>query len=323
MSYALFWGCIAAVIATGVGYPFVAWLRRRKLGKAISADGPETHFAKEGTPTLGGLLIFGVAVLVALVAAVPKDADALLPIGVGIATMLIGLYDDLGTLVDRAQRAAHDRTGMILKLIGFAAIGIVVTYILYDRVDAPRLLVPQYGSYDIGLWYVPIAIAVIVATTAAVGVTDGLDMLEGGTNAVAFGAFGVLALMQDQVAVATFCFVVVGALLGFLWHNAYPARVFMGDVGSLPLGATLGVVALQTGWWLLLPLIGIVFVAEMLSDIIQIGYFRLSGGMRVFRMAPLHHHFEKLDWPETWITVRFLMVGIAGALLALALATLD
>jgi phospho-N-acetylmuramoyl-pentapeptide-transferase len=170
---------------------------------------------------------------------------------------------------------------------------------------------------------VPIAIAVIVATTAAVGVSDGLDMLEGSTNAVAFGAFGVLALMQDQVAIATFCFIVVGALLGFLWHNAYPARVFMGDVGSLPLGATLGVVALQTGWWLLLPLIGIVFVAEMLSDIIQIGYYRMSGGKRVFRMAPLHHHFEKLGLPETWITVRFLMVGIVGALLALALASLD
>jgi phospho-N-acetylmuramoyl-pentapeptide-transferase len=323
VSYALFWGCVAAALATGLGFPLVSWLRQQKLGKAISADGPETHFAKEGTPTMGGLLIFGVALAVALIAAVPKDSEALLPIGVGIATMLIGLYDDLGTLVDRAQRAAHDRTGMILKLVGFIVIGAVVTWLLYDRLDAPRLLVPHYGSYDIGLWHVPIAIAVIVATTAAVGVSDGLDMLEGSTNAVAFGAFGVLALMQDQVAIATFCFIVVGALLGFLWHNAYPARVFMGDVGSLPLGATLGVVALQTGWWLLLPLIGIVFVAEMLSDIIQIGYYRMSGGKRVFRMAPLHHHFEKLGLPETWITVRFLMVGIVGALLALALASLD
>jgi phospho-N-acetylmuramoyl-pentapeptide-transferase len=122
---------------------------------------------------------------------------------------------------------------------------------------------------------------------------------------------------------ATFCFAVVGALLGFLWYNAYPARIFMGEVGSLPLGASLAVVGLMTGWWLLLPLIAVVFVAEILADVIQIGYFRLTGGKRVFRMAPLHCHFEQLGVPETRITFRFLMVGTAGALVALALVALD
>ena len=168
-----------------------------------------------------------------------------------------------------------------------------------------------------------IAIGVIVATTSAVGVTDGLDMLAGSTTAVAFTAYGVIALMQGQEGLAAFCFVLVGALCGFLWHNAYPARIFMGDSGSLPLGACLGVVALQTGWWLLLPVIGVIFVAVALSDVVQIGSYRLRAGKRVFRMAPLHHHFEKLGLPETHVTVRFLMVAVAGALVGVALVALD
>ncbi len=323
MSYALVWGCIAAVLATALGYPLVAFLRARKLGKAISADGPESHLSKAGTPTMGGLLIFGVALAVALVAAVPKDRDVLLPVAVAAVLTLAGWFDDLGTLIDREKREAHDRTGMIIKLAAFAGVGAVSAWILYDGIDAPRLLVPHYGSYDIGPVYVLVAIAVIVATTSALGVTDGLDMLAGGTSATAFGAYGVIALMQGQEALATFCFGTAGSLLGFLWHNAYPARVFMGDAGSLPLGGALAVAALMTGWWILLPIIGVVFVAEALADVIQIGYFRLSGGKRVFRMAPLHCHFEKLGLPETRITVRFVAVGLAGALLGIALAALD
>jgi phospho-N-acetylmuramoyl-pentapeptide-transferase len=186
--------------------------------------------------------------------------------------------------------------------------------------DAPRLLVPQEGPHDIGVLYLLVVVGVIVATTAAEGVTDGLDMLAGSTNAVAFAAYGAIALMQDQTGVATLCFAVVGALMGFLWYNAYPAQIFMGDSGSLALGAMLAVVALLTGWWLLLPLIGIVFVAEALSDVIQIGYFRLTGGKRVFRMAPLHHHFEESGHPETHISVRFLLVAIVAALAGVALA---
>jgi phospho-N-acetylmuramoyl-pentapeptide-transferase len=170
--------------------------------------------------------------------------------------------------------------------------------------------------------YILVAIGVIVAATSAIGVTDGLDMLAGSTSAVAFAAFGAIALLQHQDALGTFCFAMVGALAGFLWHNAYPARMFMGDAGSLPLGATLAVVALMTGWWLLLPLIGVVFVAEMLANIIQIGSFRLTG-RRAFKMAPLHHHFELVGWPEVQITVRFLMVGVIGALAGVGLALLD
>ncbi len=322
MSYALISGCVAAAVALAAGYPLVDALRARKLGKSISSEGPQTHMVKAGTPTMGGLLIMGVAIAGGLVAAVPKDRDVLLPIAVAAVFALMGWYDDLGTLVDRTQREAHDRTGMILKLAGFAIVSVVAAWLLYDRIDAPRLLVPHFGAYDIGPIYIPIAIAVIVSTTSAVGVADGLDTLAGGMSAVAFAAFGSIALMQDQTGLATFCFVTVGALAGFLWFNAYPARVFMGEVGALPLGGTLAVVSLMTGWWVLVPVIGVMFTAEILADVIQIGSYRLRGGKRVFKMAPLHCHFEQLVMPETQIVTRFLLVSVAGALLGVALAAL-
>jgi phospho-N-acetylmuramoyl-pentapeptide-transferase len=185
------------------------------------------------------------------------------------------------------------------------------------------LIVPHYGTYDIGILYLLVVVGVVVATTAAVGVTDGLDMLLASTSAVCFVAYGSIALMQDQEGLATFCFVMAGALGGFLWWNAYPARLFMGDAGSLPLGAMLGIVALMSGWWLLLPLIGVLFVAEGLSVVTQIVYFRTTGGKRFFRMAPIHHHFEKLGYPETTITVRFLMITVMAALIGVGLAALD
>jgi phospho-N-acetylmuramoyl-pentapeptide-transferase len=171
-----------------------------------------------------------------------------------------------------------------------------------------------------GLFYIPVAVAVLVGTTSAVAVTDGLDALAGGTAALAFGAYGVIAFLQEQTFLATFSFTVVGATLGFLWYNAYPARVIMGDTGAMALGASLAVVALMTGQWLLLPVVGVIFVMEALSVAIQVAYFRLTGGRRVFRMAPLHHHFELLGWSEPQVVTRFWLIGMVGGLLGIALA---
>jgi phospho-N-acetylmuramoyl-pentapeptide-transferase len=322
MTFALLTGAACAVAAAIFGGPLIAFLRAKKLGKSISSEGPETHMVKAGTPTMGGVLFIGVALAAGLIAAVPKDRNVLLPVCVGLVMGVIGVFDDFGTLLGREKYGAHERAGMLLKLAGFTGVAIVCGWLLYSVIDAPRLLVPHYGSYDIGPLYIVIAIFVIVSMTSAVGVTDGLDMLAGSTCAVAFGAFGAIALRQDQVGLATFCFAMTGALVGFLWWNAYPARVFMGEAGALPLGATLAVVALMTGWWLLAPVIGVVFVAEILADVIQIGYFRTTG-KRFFRMAPLHCHFEKLGWAETTITARFLAVGVIGAICGIALAALN
>lgn len=322
MTYALVSGVAASLLSLAAGYPLIAFLRERKLGKAISTDGPQSHLTKAGTPTMGGLLFTTTAIVIGLIAAVPRDRSVLLPIGVAALMGVIGGYDDLGTLIDRERREAHDRTVMILKLIGFTAVALVAALLLYGPIDAPRLVVPHYGVYDIGPLYLLVVVLVVVSTTSAVGVSDGLDSLLGSTSAVAFGAFGVIALMQSQTGLAAFCFVIVGALLGFLWFNAYPARVFMGDAGSLPLGAVLAIVALMTGWWLLLPLIGLIFVAEALSDVIQIGSYRLRGGKRVFLMAPLHHHFEEAGVPETRIAMRMLLVTVVASLLAVALVAM-
>ena len=165
-----------------------------------------------------------------------------------------------------------------------------------------------------------IAVITIIATTSSVAITDGLDSLAGGTVAIAFAAFGVIAIGQEQDFLVRFSFTTVGAVLGFLWYNAHPAQVFMGDTGALALGGTLSIVALMTGHWLLLPVIGIVFVIEASSDIIQIAYFKYSGGKRVFRMAPIHNHFELLGWSEPQIVTRFWLIGIAGAIVGVALA---
>lgn len=320
MTHALLTGAVAAIIAALLGGPVISFLRSRGLAKAISADGPESHMSKAGTPTMGGLLIMGVALVVALVSAVPKDSDVLLPIVVAAVLLAIGVYDDAGTLVDREKREAHDRTGMIMKLTGFAGVAVIAAWLLYDQIDAPRLLLPgRDRAYDIGPLYILVAIGVIIAVISAVGVTDGLDMLEGGTSAVAYTAFGAIALMQDQTAVAVFAFSVVGALVGFLYWNAFPARLFMGDAGSLPLGGGLAVLALMTGWWVVIPVIGIVFVIEIMSVCIQIFVFRTQGGRRFFRMAPVHHHFEESGWHEVTVTARFIALGVVGALVGIAL----
>jgi phospho-N-acetylmuramoyl-pentapeptide-transferase len=178
---------------------------------------------------------------------------------------------------------------------------------------------------DVGIWYIPIATFIIVSTANAVNLTDGLDGLAGSIAAVAFAGYGVIAYLQHQFPLLSFCFTMVGALFAFLWFNSHPAELFMGGMGSLALGATLAVVALMSFQWLLLPIIAFVFVAEIGSDVIQIGFFkltrRLTGvGRRVFKMAPIHLHFELLGWSETHVVQRFWLIGVLAAMLGIALA---
>ena len=326
MIHALLVGGASFLLALLLGRPTVTWLQGKKMGKSISEDAPSSHSVKSGTPTMGGLFIWGTVALVTLFTnlLVVRNGQVeldhlsmLLPLGVVVTMMAIGVWDDLGTLVGGAVRKGLTWR---LKFVLTAVVAAVVAGTLYYGLHARSVNIPWLGQYDLGVFYVVIAFVVVFATTSAVSITDGLDGLLGGTAAFAFAAYGVIAFVQGQSYLAVFCFTVAGALLGFLWYNAHPASVFMGDAGALPLGAALATVALMTGHWLLLPVIGIVFVAEALSDVIQIAYFKTTGGRRLFRKTPLHHHFELLGWSEPQVVMRMYLFGMAGAMVGIALA---
>jgi phospho-N-acetylmuramoyl-pentapeptide-transferase len=307
---------IAFVMALAIGKPMLDFLRRRDVGKAISDEGPETHHVKAGTPTMGGLMIFATVAVLTLATNVVGRESILLPL-IGIVVLgSIGLFDDLGTLQGRIQGGLSWR----LKISLLVAFSLGAALVLFYALDTESINIPWAGQHDLGAFYIPIAMFVILATTTSVAITDGMDSLAGGALAIAFAAYGVIAVGQEQDFLVRFAFTTVGAVLGFLWYNAHPAQIFMGDTGALALGGTLAIVALMTGHWLLLPVIGIVFVVEALSDIVQIGYFKYSGGKRVLRMAPIHNHFELLGWSEPQVVTRFWLVAIAGAILGIALA---
>ncbi len=304
------------MLATLSGAPIVDFLRARKVGKAISVDGPATHNVKAGTPTMGGILIFGTVLIVTLAFNLIHGLSILLPFTVIAVAGIIGFMDDLGSLHGHRQSGVTWRAKVgVLSLLSIGA-GVV----LYRWLGIEHVHVPWLGSVWVGIWIIPLALPVILGTTTAVAITDGLDGLLGSTAALAFAAYGIIAAYQQQTFLAAFCFTVVGAVMGFLWYNAHPARVFMGDTGALALGAALAVVAMMTEQWVVLPIVGVVFVANAASDVIQIGYFKLTHGKRFFRMAPLHNHFELLGWPETRVVTRFWLIGAAGAMLGIAAA---
>jgi phospho-N-acetylmuramoyl-pentapeptide-transferase len=317
---ALVIGSVTAVVSGLVGWQTIAWLRRMGIGKAISEEGPESHMVKAGTPTMGGSFVVATIVIVTLASNTAGHLPVLLPLGALVALGVFGIYDDSRTLVGReGAGGGHERAGFVVKEALFVAVGLIAGLILTYALDEHYLLLPGGESYEMqNVGFVLIAVLVVAATTSATAITDGLDGLLGGLLALSYGAYGVIAGLQGQAYLAVFCFTVVGALIGFLWHNAHPASVFMGESGAWPLGAGLAIVALMTGWWLLLPLVGIVLVAEGLSNIAQVGSFRLTG-KRVLKMAPIHHHFELAGWAETQVVLRFWLVGALGSFVAIAL----
>ncbi len=317
MIHALVSGVITFALALVLGTPILRYLRAQKAGKSIGEYQPESHQVKAGTPTFGGFMIWVPTLIVTAIAVDWREhRSILLPLAMIAITGAAGFVDDLGTLQHRRQ------TGLSWRFkIGFLTLlGIGAAWVLYDQIDVQSINIPWQGKYELGLWYVPIAVLVIVGTTTAVAISDGLDALAGGTTLLAFLAYGIIAFIQGQQFVATFAFIIAGANLGFLWYNAHPAMVIMGDTGALALGSSLAVVALMTGQWLVLPVIGAVFVMEAMSDVIQVGYFKISGGKRVFRRAPIHNHFEMGGWAETQVVTRFWLLGFAGAMLGVAFA---
>jgi phospho-N-acetylmuramoyl-pentapeptide-transferase len=200
-------------------------------------------------------------------------------------------------------------------------LALVIAFALKYLLDAPELFIPGVpGLLSLGIWYVPVAAFVIVTYCNAINLTDGLDGMAGLISATAFATYGGIALIQGQVFLARFCFTIVGAIFGFLWFNVHPALLFMGDTGSLSLGATLAVVALMTGQWVLLPLIAIIPSSVVLSVVLQVAYFKWTGGRRLFKMAPIHHHFELSGWSETQVVQRFWLISLLFAMIGVALA---
>jgi phospho-N-acetylmuramoyl-pentapeptide-transferase len=337
LSIALVFGVLTFLVAVTWGAPLIHFLKKWKIGKQIRIEEPSAHQLKTGTPTMGGLLI---VVPVLLITGISNIAhfwgvtlignSTLLLLGCMVAFALLGAVDDWEGI--RGLRAKGEGISERAKFTFQILFALIIALILYfgpphwDFVGIPGIKGPYAGGFfRIGLWMIPITIFVIIGFSNAVNFADGLDSLAGSLSSVAFVSYGIIAYLQDQYYVLAFCFTMVGALMAFLWFNAHPAQVIMGDLGSLALGATLALVALMTGQWLLLPVIGLVFVAEAASVVIQRYYFkwtrlRYGTGRRVFRMAPLHYHFELLGWSETQIKERFWLVSLLCGMLGIALA---
>lgn len=332
MDFALILASISFLLAVGWGPLLIRLLRRYGIGKRIRIDGPSGHQVKLGTPTMGGLMIVVPVLLITLGLNVYNliqrnlvGRSILVPLGVMLIYALIGAADDLsGVRGVRQGEGLTARQKILVEIL--LTFGIVL--VLHFGLGLRSIAIPGVPQkIDIGLFYIPVAMFVIIGASNAMNFTDGLDGLAGIIAASTFLAYGVIAYLQGQIYLVRFCFTVVGACFAFLWYNAHPAQLFMGDTGSLALGATLGVVALMTGQWLILPVVALVPVAEVLSVIIQVLYFkytkrRYGQGRRVFKMSPLHHHFELMGWSETQVVQRFWLVQLMAAMAGVALALL-
>ena len=325
MAFALTVGTATFLMAIIWGSPLVELMRRLKLGKNIRIDGPKSHREKMGTPAMGGILIVAWVTIssltvngVSLVQDLEIAESVLIPLGVLIAYSILGGIDDyqgFRTRPGEGMKARHK----IWFQVGIALAAAVALYLVNGQdgfVAIPTVPV----LISLGVFFIPIAAFIITGVSNAVNLVDGLDGLAGLTTSSAFIAYGIIAFLQDQQFLAVFCFTVVGGCFAFLWYNAKPAQMFMGDVGSQALGGALAVVALMTNQWLILPIIGIIPVATTLSVTLQVSYFKMTGGKRLFRMSPLHHHFELIGWSETQIVQRWWLISVLGAMVGIALA---
>jgi len=331
VSFGLILASISFLMVVFWGGPYIGLLKRWRVGKRIRIDGPSGHQTKMGTPTMGGALITIPVILITLALNIYNligdntvlGRSILVPLGVMIAYGVLGAFDDwAGVKGMRRGEGFTARFKMEIELV----LTFIVALVLHFGLELRSIAIPGIpDKIDIGLFYIPVAMFIIIGSANAANLTDGLDGLAGIIMASAFVAYAIIADLQGQIYLERFCFTIVGASFAFLWFNAHPAELMMGDTGSLALGATLGVVALMTGQWLIWPIIMLMPVAITLSVIIQVGYFkytkkRYGEGRRVFRMAPLHHHFELLGWSETQVVQRFWLVQLLAAMAGVALA---
>ncbi len=305
-----------------LGGPWIQVLRYLRMGKQIRREGPRTHLAKQGLLTMGGAMFIAVVAgaTVFVGALVPEAqrgdfvAQTIVPVGALVGVAVLGAIDDYANVAyGFGIRGRH-------KLIWQAVVGTVGAIYIQRHFAITGVLVPLYGEIEIGaIAFVLLAILAIVATSNAVNITDGLDGLAGGLCVFAFLSFAFIGAARGFPWLVVFCGAMVGALLAFLWFNVHPAVFMMGDTGSLAFGATLATVALTTGFILLLPIAGIVFVVMIGSVIIQVASYKIRR-KRVFRMAPFHHHLEAIGWPESQVTMRLWLIGALGGIVAAILA---
>ncbi|MCI0708584.1 MAG: phospho-N-acetylmuramoyl-pentapeptide-transferase [Chloroflexi bacterium] len=314
------------------GGPFVEILRRLKIGKNIREGMPDEHYKKKGTPTMGGILILLPVLAIAfglnlanLLNEGLTGQSIMIPLSVLVGYGLLGAYDDWEG-IQTSRGNIGEGISPRFKFGAQLLLAAIVLYLMnsFDIAFSNQVLIPLIPEpIDLPpvLWIVT-GVFLIVGMSNAVNLIDGLDGLAGIITASAYIAYGLISALQGQTFITQFCFIMVGACFGFLWYNANPAQLFMGDTGSLALGAALATVAIMTGQWFLLPLIAILPVSAALSVVIQVAYFKWSGGQRIFLKAPIHHHFEELGWSETQVVQRFWLVGILAAMVGVSLALL-
>ena len=337
--YITFRTAAASLTALFISLVFGPWLIRKlrdfQIGQIIRQEGPQSHRAKAGTPTMGGLLILAAAIVPTLLWADLSNPYIWIAVLSTLGFGAVGFADDYLKIVRRSHHGLFPRYKMGLQV--FIALGVGVALLVLAQQNPPlyntRLIFPFFKNLipDLGWWYLPFAAFVLVAWTNAVNLTDGLDGLAISTFAVSAAALTALAYVTGHAVLANylllvrfapvgeltiFCGALVGASLGFLWYNSYPAEIFMGDVGSLALGGALGTVGILIKQELLLPIVGGIFVLEAASVVIQVGSFKLTG-KRVFKMSPIHHHFELIGWSEPKIISRFLILAVIFALFSL------
>jgi phospho-N-acetylmuramoyl-pentapeptide-transferase len=323
----------ALLIAILIGPAMIRWLQRMQIGQTVRNDGPQSHLSKSGTPTMGGVLILAAILVSCLLWADLSNRYVLVTLFVVITFGILGFVDDYRKVVRK------DPKGLIARWKYFwqSLIAILVAFYLYSSANLAQetsLIVPFFKDVlpQLGMFYIVVAYFTIVGTSNAVNLTDGLDGLAIVPTILVAGALSIFAYVTGNANFSDYlnipfiplagelvivCTAIVGAGLGFLWFNTYPAQVFMGDVGSLSLGATLGVLAILVRQEIVLVIMGGIFVAETLSVILQVGSFKLRG-KRIFRMAPIHHHYELKGWPEPRVIVRFWIISLILVLVGLA-----
>lgn len=329
---------ISFVIALAWTPILIRFLKKKQYGKQIrTTDVPifaKLHKKKEGTPTMGGILIWATVLFLSVLFWILSTVfdgffenlnflsrgETLLPLGALVASAIVGLGDDLLGVFKIGPHGGGLR--MKHRLIMYTLIAIFGAWWFFWKLDWDLIHIPFIGDFNIGLWYLPVFVFVLVATSFSINETDGLDGLVGGILLIGFAAFGMIAFAQGKMDLAAFCGVILGALLAFLWFNIHPAKFFMGDTGAMSLGITLGIIAMLTNFFLLLPFILFIPVIESLSVIIQVisKKFRKK---KVFLSAPIHHHFEAKGWHETTITMRFWIINGVMAAIGLILVFVE